>query len=302
MPKAGTPQISVIIGSRNAARTIRACLTSLEEQFQSEMAEIIVADCSTDETPRIIASDFPKVKLVRCPAGQNTAQLRATALREARGELVAVTEPHCVIEPGWLVAICRAFESGEHLVVGGSVRPAGEPGSAVWAAFLSEYAAYLPPLPPGPVAMTTGNNVAYRLDDLLKCDVRAEFWKIFASWELKAAGVSFRADPAMQVQHIKPYNTLHFTGQRYHYGRCFAAERLKRQNLGLVQRLYHLLTLPALPALQLWRLYRDIRPKPAYRRHFRRGLPWLVLFSFSWSLGEGLGYLAGPGHSCQEVY
>ncbi len=294
--------ISVLIASREALTTIEACLGSLERQSGSHKLEILVADCSTDGTPELISRRFPAVKLVRRQGSLNTAQLRAIALGEASGDIIVLGEPHCIFADGWQKALEEASQNPTHKVIGGAVSLAKIRGRGAWAAGLFEYVAYLPPLPAGRTAETTGNNVAYRREVLPGCAVDEELWKAFLNWELQAKNISFWAAPGMLVYHQKPFKFGHFVVQRYHYGRCFAAERVSRFNLSLGRRLFHLASVPALPVLQLKRLAEAVWPKQAYRGQFLVSLPYLLLFSCAWAWGEGWGYLAGPGRSCPEVY
>ncbi len=60
-----TPQLSIIIASYNAEKTIESCLESLENQATDKDFEVIVVDSSPDGTAKLIEEKFPDVNLYR---------------------------------------------------------------------------------------------------------------------------------------------------------------------------------------------------------------------------------------------
>jgi hypothetical protein len=78
--------------------------------------------------------------------------------------------------------------------------------------------------------------------------------------------------------------------QRFHYGRGYAADRVSGSSWP--RRLVYASFCPVLPALMTWRLAQVVRRK-ARMKNFRQALPWIVLLSCAWSLGEAVGYLMG---------
>jgi GT2 family glycosyltransferase len=78
--------ISVIIVTWNAKEHVRACLSTLQKQCADSNLEVIVSDnASTDGTPELIASEFPKIKLLRNGANLGFAKGNNVAVRQSSG-------------------------------------------------------------------------------------------------------------------------------------------------------------------------------------------------------------------------
>jgi len=101
-------KISVVIPSYNQAGTVRNCLRSVLAQ-QRPADEIIVVDSSTDETPEIIAEEFPEVQLIHLAEKTPPGQARNIGVERASGEVIAFTDSDCVPTPQWLRAIDDAY-------------------------------------------------------------------------------------------------------------------------------------------------------------------------------------------------
>ncbi len=62
----------------------------------------------------------------------------ARALREARGEVVALTEDHAIPRPGWVPAIIRAHaDHPEAAAIGGAIENGSTESSLDWASYFS---------------------------------------------------------------------------------------------------------------------------------------------------------------------
>lgn len=291
-------QLSVLIGLPSGATGIKSCLEALEPQL-SERVEVIVADGTAGVLGGSLPGRFPWVRLVRC--GQlNSAELRLEAFKVSTGKLVALLDPHVEPGSGWVSAALQAGRL-DRPVVGGAVQPdpAAVRGNGAWAAFLCEYADFLPPLPPGPTSLAPGNNVLYQRAALEASDLSDGLWKTWVNAELAAAGASCWSDPSLVIRHARPYQLSSFLALRYHNGRCYGARRARGRSPGW--RLARLSSVTLLPALFGTRTVRALLRRPRYWRRLVLAQPWLLLFNIAWALGEARGYLAGPGKSCAEL-
>lgn len=113
------PDVSVIVPSFNAARTIDACLAALVAQQTTARYEIIVVDSSTDDTPARIARHAPRVTLVRSARRLPPGPARNLGIERARAPLLAFTDTDCVVAPDWIEAIRAAHR--EHDAAGGRI-------------------------------------------------------------------------------------------------------------------------------------------------------------------------------------
>jgi hypothetical protein len=307
VPAGATPWLSVVVAARTFTDDYAPCLASLvrecaptwpEGRVAKTAVEIIAA--AAGPPPESLIGCSPSVHFLSAPDGTAVAAIRAGALRRARGVAVALTDPACRVEPGWLETLRR--ELAGHDVVGGAVEPAGG-RLCDWAAYWCEYGHYLPPLRRGPARDLTGNNVAYRRAALTTAgafDLAAStFWKAVAHRQLRAAGVQLWAQPDLVVRHERRVAFGPFWARRFHHARCFAAGRAADEP---GSRWRFALAAPLLPALFIARLYVSVWPKGRYRRQLVLATPLLWLLYASWAAGEWAGALFGAGDSCERAY
>lgn len=118
--------VSVIICTRNRARSLTATLQSLIEDVTVFSREVVIIDNgSTDETPDIIhrvreSTDMPIRHLIERRPGHSNARNRGVA--EARGRFLLFTDDDVTVRPGWTNALVEGFASGA-IAVGGRVIP-----------------------------------------------------------------------------------------------------------------------------------------------------------------------------------
>ena len=122
MPRRSTAVVCTVL---NEAGSLEALLASLEAQTRRPDEIVIVDGGSTDGTwQRLEAwqAGDPGRRALRRP-GANISRGRNEAIRATFSEIVAVTDAGVRLEPGWLAALCRPFESAEAPeVVGGFFR------------------------------------------------------------------------------------------------------------------------------------------------------------------------------------
>src|SRR2546429_6469677 len=106
------PAVSVVIASVNGLPEIEECLDALERQQGGLDYEIIVANRCQGGTAEFIQRRFPRVRLLDFPQQLSIPQLRATAMAQASGNIIVVTEDHCVAPQNWLAEIVKAHELG----------------------------------------------------------------------------------------------------------------------------------------------------------------------------------------------
>lgn len=115
---AGRPVVSVVVACYNGARTLKACLESLERQRYPGFEVILVDDGSTDSTPDIAAL-FPRVRLIRHAENRGLSTARNTGIEAARGEIVAFTDADCRADEDWLHYLVNDLSGGRYAGIGG---------------------------------------------------------------------------------------------------------------------------------------------------------------------------------------
>lgn len=104
------PTVSVVVPARNEEALIEACLQSILFQEPKPLEVILVDNGSVDRTSEI--GKALGVKVIYQPRpGLHIA--RQTGLEAAQGDVVANTDADCLVEPGWIEAIAKAFSNPE---------------------------------------------------------------------------------------------------------------------------------------------------------------------------------------------
>ncbi len=92
------PLVSVVIASYNAARTLPAALESVLAQSYTNLEVILVDDGSTDDTPALVARQFPQVSCIRKTNG-GLPTARNCGCLAAKGEFVALMDADDICHP-----------------------------------------------------------------------------------------------------------------------------------------------------------------------------------------------------------
>jgi GT2 family glycosyltransferase len=288
------PALSVVVASNRAPELLRACLASLAEQSRRAGAEVIVARADNHGDLAALKIEWPGVRFVVAPVQADIPELRGIGLSVARGELVALTEDHCVAAPDWLDRLVQAC-GPEVMAVGGGMGNAQTRRAIDWAAYYSDYGFYDASRPPGRDTLLTAANVVYRRAVMAEVAANASAgeWENVVHDRLAAQGMQLRFAPEAVVRQNRTYRLAEFLTDRFTHGRDYARYRLVLEpgrNRWLL-----LLACGPLPLLLTWRVARL-----AGRGHpwaFLRALPWTLSFLTAWSVGEAAGYVAGPSTS-----
>jgi GT2 family glycosyltransferase len=112
------PKVSVVVASYNAARTLPACLESLQRLNYPDYEVILVDDGSTDATPQI-AARHPGVRCFRHEKNLGLSVARNTGLAAAAGRIVAFTDADCRADEDWLYYLVGDLVSSGYAGIGG---------------------------------------------------------------------------------------------------------------------------------------------------------------------------------------
>jgi GT2 family glycosyltransferase len=125
---AGLPAVTVVLAVRDRKKTIAECLESLLAlDYPRDLLEILVVDNGSRDGTRAIVEKFGDAVSIIDEPRPGPAAARNAGIRAARGEVVALTDSDCTVDPGWLRALVAPL--GDHTVgiVGGLIlarRPA----------------------------------------------------------------------------------------------------------------------------------------------------------------------------------
>ena len=259
--------------------------------------EVLVCARSGSDATRLVATRYPRVCLIEANRASSVAVLRAIGVQAARGELIAITEDHCIAPPDWYMAICAAHGRYSSPAIGGVVDNGATKRLVDWAVFMCEYSNFMSPAPQGVVHDLPGPNVSYKRNMLLTLDpiVNGEFWETVVHMKIEREGNQLWSDSSIRMLHKKHFTFAGFVAERYHYSRSYAGRR--KAGMSQAQCLRAMVLTPLLPPVLLYRIGKRVLTRQIYNPIFIRALPFLVLFTVVWALGEAVGYVAGPGQS-----
>jgi glycosyltransferase involved in cell wall biosynthesis len=290
------PALSVVVASVNGMPYLGDCLDSLAQRCPE--AEVVVADCTDEQTRQSVRERWPLVRLVAFDEPTSVPELRAAGIAAATAPYVALIEDHCVVRNGWAPRLLAAHRAGRS-VVGGPIRN-GSHRVRDWAAFFFEYSAYMEPVAEGAVDDLPGMNVSYdrraiaAIDDLLAQGK----WEGWLHERLRSRGFELYSDPAARLDHVMDFGFREFVGQRFHYARAFAG--MRNEDLG-PRRIVHALAAPALVPLLYSRIARNVLRRGRHRRELLLATPLIVVYTLVTAIGEGLGFALGGGRSLLRV-
>jgi glycosyltransferase involved in cell wall biosynthesis len=122
-------EVAVVVATRNRCSRLQALLGSLRAQTLAphRFEVIVVDDASTDETPRLLATEAGRdgiaLRHVRHERSAGPAVSRNDGWTATRAPLVAFIDDDCVAETGWLDAGLAAWAGDSRLFIQGATRP-----------------------------------------------------------------------------------------------------------------------------------------------------------------------------------
>ena len=243
-------------------------------------------------------------RVVFRPAPTPLQVLRASALAEARGEIIAFLDCYAIVEPGWLEALRNSHRRMPHQAIGGPVDLADEDAADLlrWATYINEYGMFLPPLEAREMPLLPGCNLSYKRDALFEGERprRPEFWKSFVNADLARTPPGLWVESGMAIRLDKPVGFADYCLTRIDHGRCYGA--MRGRSMPARERVARTLGAPALPLVLTARWTAEYWPRGRRRSKLLLTLPLQALLFGSWALGEGIGYLLGAGNSCRRLF
>lgn len=221
----GGPKVSVVVCVYNGARTIDACLGSLEKLNYPNYEVIVVNDGSADRT-RQIAERYGDFRLIN-QRNHGLSVARNVGIQAATGDLIAFTDADCMADPDWLNYLVARFESSEFAAVGGpNLSPPDEsftascvavsPGAPAHVLLDDEVAEHIP-----------GCNMAFRREALSAIGgfdpiFRAAGDDVDVCWRLQNHGYKIGFSPAAVVWHFRRNTVRDYLKQQRGYGKAEA--------------------------------------------------------------------------------
>jgi hypothetical protein len=296
----GRPRLSVVVATREEWPGARDCVDSLLGQVEAVGGELILADGNGRGLPGGASSKYRAVRWLKDP-GASVFHLRALAVPAARGDVVAMTEDHCVARERWCERMLRAHEAHPDIAaICGPVENGATDTLMDWASFLMTFATFMPPIVedardrvPPPV------NLSYKRWALPEREPRPGWMEVHLIREVIDEG-GLALDPSPLVAHVQRTTYWGSIRDHFHNGRTttgLASEGRSWSELRRELRWRFRL------ALVLFRsTWTAMGRRGRLPRGARASLPIVFLLCCSHAAGEWVGLLAGPGHSPERLH
>ena len=223
------------------------------------------------------------------------------AYREARGDVVAMTEDHVVIAPDWVELMLQAHrDQPEAAAIGGAVANDTPQHLIDWASFYAGHGPFIRPLPRGPVPYLSGINVSYKREPLAAVlqSMGDRAIETLINEEVKALGGVLVADDRIVVSHFQSRGIPVSASLHYYAGRHFEGTR-RHMTGDRAARAFRAAALPLPRAAK--RLLTVLRRGEPPGRVIRVALPMIVLV-WAQAIGELVGIFRGAGRSATKLH
>ena len=278
---------------------MRGVLESLYEQARAIPAEIVVADGHGQGQPDSSPSPFPEVIWVTAP-GASVYELRALAMKQTSGEIIALTEDHCRVGADWCVRILEAHrEYPDAGVIGGAVENGATHSLIDWASFFYANGTAMPPLPRGECKQITQLNLSYKRRAISAAVRPAGQMEWTINEDLRRHGERLVADGRIVVSHDQSIGFLGTCLLHFHGSRVVAGFR--RGRIGKPELIVRLLACAAMPPLLFARVLGTVLAKRRRLGRFVASSPLLGLLVCLRAAGACAGFITGAGDSARYV-
>lgn len=273
------------------------CLDALAPDAREAGAEVIVADGSSIAAP---PGHYGPEVVWRSLPGRGVFDLRLEGIQAARGRIVAITEDHCVVAPGWCAAVVAAHERlpGARAIKG-QVTNGSRAHLVDRAAYLMNQVPHIPPLTQGMFADVFGiscTSFQRTAIDALHGQMGPTVPELAGRAAFSGADVA--GDERVRVEHIQSEGWAGTAALQFHNGRAVSGMTRGKPT---ARDWLRLLTVPILPWARAARTIVACWGKAVPRREILASAPVFVLLFYAKGVGEAAGYLLGPGDSARRL-
>jgi glycosyltransferase involved in cell wall biosynthesis len=290
----GKPETSVVIAAWPDLKGLTQCLQSLAEQRDREEEVIVASPADFSEELRV---RFPWVRWLQASPDRLIPHLWSKGIKNARGNVVAITTAHFVPASDWLQCIREAHNGFAAAGIGGAIDPPRGGTATDWATYFLRYSDYLKVTRNRVASEIAGDNASYKRDSLSAHHeaISDSFWESDFHRLLQAEGKTLMLVPAIRVRQCASFSIRRFVVQRLQHGRQFGQSRRQRE-AGAV-RWARIIASPLIPLVFLAKIVRRVMASGRDYGPFLFSLPVLVVFIAAWTLGEVWGYCASNANA-----
>jgi hypothetical protein len=292
--------ISVVVATTQPWPEVERCLAALSPQVDALGGEIVLGDGSPHGVPAEHRTRHRRLRIVHRP-GASVFRLRAEAIEQSRGVVVAITEDHVIVAPDWCARILEAHrEHRDASAIGGAVENGATGTLLDWASFFLVNGASMPPLGVGrrrTIALQA--NVSYKRGALPSRAQTLGQMEWLVNRDLRRAGAALASDDRIRVTHVQSLGVAATCRIHYDDGRTIASFRMAR--MGAPERWCRIAACPLMPLLLVLRTLAQVLPKGRRTATVVASIPWMLVLAGCKAWGNLLGFLRGPGTSPERI-
>jgi hypothetical protein len=284
--------MAVILASTDAPAKWRGVIERWLLELRDE-DELIVVAAARDDLAVEPAPAWPRVRVLRRPAGRLAPELWRDGLEATDQPLVAFSTTSMVPAKGWRRGMLGRLEATGAAVVGGPIRPPQSRDPLGRAVFLLRYVRYFPPVIDPRNAQPPGDNAVYRRDRLEGLESLWEegFWEVEIHRALRARGEQTAMAELGLVEHQGEAGLLRLIQERHAHAYRYGVTRARE--FGVVRRLMQITAGPLVPMVLLGRMAVALWARGQSLVPWLPAVPCLLPLLVAWSLGEARGMRAG---------
>lgn len=298
-PGPDAPTLSLIVPTTHGWPDYRAIFKSHRAAIEAVGGELIVADSSGNPPP---SSDEvgPSVTWLSAP-GEGVFQLRTRSYPLTRAPVVAHTEDHCVLDPGWAKTALDLHRQYPDAAVIGAVVENGSPDALNdWANFFVGHAWDMPGVGEARQVESAGLTcVTYKRHAIEGMTPVGDLGvnEAYHQRELSARGETVLMDDRLRCVHVQSGGVRRAASRTWHAARAGAAMRRARLT---PRSLLRIALTPVLPVVYTGVIARQVAARRYHRGRALASAPYIVGFLGLRAIAEVVGYVAGAGDSASR--
>ena len=295
------PRLSVILVTPDTANRLLGTLESLRRQTVHDQIEIIIVGPQIDtlDPGAELMAAFSGFRLVPVGEVQTTGRATAAGVLAASAPVVAYGEEHAFPDSRWAEAHIRRHK-GPWSAVGGLLTNANPDSAISWAHFFLAFGPWIAPREAGETTLLPWHHTSYKREVLLDLGYELGFLlevEGLLHQTLRERGDRFYLEPGASSRHVNVSLRRSLLHAAFWGARLYAGGRAKKENWGLLKRMFFILASPLLPLVLLRRSRRDIQRVDITTSKVLRMFPDLLLSMAATAVGEMAGYGFGAGEA-----
>ena len=284
--------VSVVIASVEAARSIDRCIDSIGDAVRGTRSELIVVDASRDGSADIAERKLGRKCVLRYPPGTLTPELWAAGIARSTGRIVVLTTGHFDVKPTWIARLVDGLASGQRGVAG-RIDLAEDTSVTDWATYYLRYSEFVSePELRRTVTGIPADNAAYDGEEIRRFVATSlqGFWEVEFHRQIHASGGSLALVSGASARYGRSFPFWTILSHRFQHGRHSGAWRV---GTGERPRVLVIGAAPLVPFVLAARVWRRVKALREHRRRFLMSVPVFLALAAAWAAGECIGAFGG---------